>query len=125
MAEAEVAAPPDQVWRQLFDHPGQTDPPGVMSRIRALNVARAFGAMRRSLPSFAMLNPRNLRTRHRAFRLIDLQPQLASQEPAHRGHHLFPGAPAANIDVAVVRVTAEPVTPSGQFLVEIVEHEVA
>jgi hypothetical protein len=29
-----------------------------MSRIRALNVARAFGAMRRSLPSFEMLNPR-------------------------------------------------------------------
>ena len=33
----------------------------VMSRICALNLASAFGAMRRSLPSFAMLNPRNLR----------------------------------------------------------------
>jgi 5-methyltetrahydropteroyltriglutamate--homocysteine methyltransferase len=33
-----------------------------MSRIRVLNLSRAFGAMRRSLPSFEMLNPRNLRS---------------------------------------------------------------
>jgi hypothetical protein len=44
-----------------------------------LNVSRAFGAIRRSPPSFEMLNPRNLllRSRHRALRLVDLQPQLA------------------------------------------------
>ena len=30
-----------------------------MFRIRAWNVARAFGAIRRSLPSFEMLNPRS------------------------------------------------------------------
>jgi hypothetical protein len=30
-----------------------------------------------------------------------------------------------NIDIAVVRVAAETVTPSGQLLVEIVEHEIA
>src|SRR5271165_190311 len=34
----------------------------VMSRICPLNLSRAFGAMRRSLPSFEMLNPRNLRS---------------------------------------------------------------
>src|SRR5438445_13756685 len=66
-----------------------------------------------------------LRSRHRAFRLVDLQPQLLGQEPAHRGHDSFTGAAAANIDVAVVRVTAKAVTPSGQLLVEIVEHEIA
>jgi hypothetical protein len=37
----------------------------VTSRICALNLASAFGAMRRSLPSFAMLNPRNLRSSDR------------------------------------------------------------
>src|SRR5271163_1200597 len=63
-----------------------------------------------------------LRSRHRTLRLVDLQPQLCGQEPAHRGHHPFAGADAANIDVAVVRVTAETVTPAGQLLVEIVEH---
>src|SRR5208337_2965618 len=34
----------------------------VMSRTCVLNLSRAFGAMRRSLPSFEMLNPRNLRS---------------------------------------------------------------
>jgi len=32
---------------------------------------------------------------------------------------------AANVDVAVVRVTAEAVATAGQLLVEVVEHEVA
>src|SRR6266436_1803923 len=66
-----------------------------------------------------------LRSRHRAFRLVDLQPQLLGQKPAHRGHHPFTGAAAANIDIAVVRVAAKAVTPSGQLLVEIIEHEIA
>src|ERR1700739_3877974 len=65
-----------------------------------------------------------LRSRHRAFRLVDLQPQLVGQKPAHRGHYPFTGAAAANIDVAVVGVAAKAVTPSGQLLVEIVEHEI-
>ena len=39
--------------------------------------------------------------------------------------HPFTSAAAANIDIAVVRVAAETVTPSGQLLVEIVEHEIA
>src|SRR5258705_202914 len=34
----------------------------VRSRICVLNLLRAFGAMRRSLPSFEMLKPRNLRS---------------------------------------------------------------
>src|SRR5271163_3541349 len=54
-----------------------------------------------------------LRSRHRAFRLVDHQPQLLGQEPAHRGHDAFAGAAAANIDVAVIRVAAEAVTPVG------------
>src|SRR5437868_2239242 len=100
----------------------------VLSRICVLNLSRAFGAMRRSLPSFEMLNPRNLRSSGRAtalFASLNLQPQLLGQKPAHRGHHPFTGAATANIDIAVVRVAAKAVTPSGQLLVEIVEHEIA
>src|SRR6185295_12525179 len=97
----------------------------VRSRTCVLNLSRASGAMRRSLPSFEMLNPRNLRSSGRATALFGLQPQLLGQKPAHRGHHPLTRATAANIDVAVVRVAAETVTPSGQLLVEIVEHEVA
>jgi hypothetical protein len=38
---------------------------------------------------------------------------------------LITGAAAANIDIAVVRVAAKAVTPSGQFRIEIIEHEIA
>src|SRR5208282_2834487 len=98
-----------------------------MSRICSLNLSRAFGAMRRSLPSFEMLNPRNFRSSGRATALflVDLEPQLVGQEPPHRGHDPFAGATAANIDVAVVGVPAKTVTTSGQFFVEVVKHEIA
>jgi hypothetical protein len=66
-----------------------------------------------------------LRPRHRTFRLVDLQPQLLGQEPAYRGHDPFSGADAMDVEVAVIRVSAEAVTPAGQLLVEIVEHDVA
>ena len=66
-----------------------------------------------------------LRSRHRALRHVDLQPQLGGQKPAHQRHHPFSGAAAANIDIRVVGIAAEAETPAGQFLVEIVKHEIA
>jgi hypothetical protein len=63
--------------------------------------------------------------RYRALHLIDLQPQRLGQELRHGGHNPFAGAAAANIDVAIVRVTAKPVSTPAQFLVEIIKHEVA
>src|SRR4051794_13443150 len=42
----------------------------VLSRICTLNLSRALDAMRRSLPSFEMLNPRNLRSSGRATALF-------------------------------------------------------
>ena len=93
----------------------------VMSRICALNLSRAFGAMRRSLPSFAMLNPRNLRSSGRATALFASLTLSRSLSVRNR----FSGAAAANVDIRVVGVAAEAETPAGQFLVEIVEHEIA
>jgi hypothetical protein len=89
----------------------------VMSRIRVLNLSRAFGAMRRSLPSFETKKLTLFRLSHRALRLVDPQSQLVGQEPAHRSHDPLAGAAATNIDVAVVGVPAKAVTASGQFLV--------
>ena len=63
LAETKVSAPADEVWRQIFDQLRQADPtcPACLSRICALNLSRAFGAVRRSLP-----NPRNFRSSGRA-----------------------------------------------------------
>src|SRR5215831_10211611 len=75
----------------------------VISRIRALSLASAFDAMRRSLPSFAMLKPRNFRSSGRAtalFRLVDLHLKPVGQEPAHRSHDPLAGAVTADVDIA-------------------------
>jgi hypothetical protein len=72
LAEAEVAAPPDEVWRQFLDNLRQTESlvRQVCFRTRVLNVSRAFGALRRLSPSFEMLKPRNLRSSGRATALF-------------------------------------------------------
>src|SRR5208337_787495 len=130
LAEAEVAAPPDEVWRQLLDNLRQTESPcaaGLLPDPRLECVERLW----RDAPLAPIIRDTKpqelalLRSRHRALRLVDLQPELYGQEPAHRGHDPFTGALAANIDVAVVRVAAKAVAPAGQLLVEIVKHDVA
>jgi hypothetical protein len=100
----------------------------VISRICALNLSRAFGAMRSSLPSFAMLNPRNLRSFGRAtalFASLTLSRSLSVRNRLADAIHPFSGAAAANVDIRVVGVAVEAETPAGQFFVEVVEHEIA
>src|SRR5262249_54602462 len=62
---------------------------------------------------------------HCALRLVDLQLKPVGQEPAHGDHDPLAGAATADVDIAVIGVAAEAVTPPFQFLVEIIEHEVA
>src|ERR1700730_8334552 len=106
----------------------QADPPCPAGHVPDLRLEFVEGFWRDAplAPIIRDAEPQELallRLRHRALRLGDLQPQLLGADPADRGHHPFTGAAAANIDVAIVRVAAEAVTSSGQFLVEIVEHE--
>src|SRR6202045_4898052 len=130
LAEAEVAAPSNEVWREVLDQLRQADPPCPAGQVPDLHLEFVEGFWR-DAPLAPLIRDAEaqelalLRSRYCAFRLVDRQPQLRGQEPAHRGHHPLTGATAANIDIAVVRVAAETVTPAGQLLVEIVEHEVA
>src|SRR5258708_4324911 len=130
LAEAEVAAPPDEVWRQLLDDLRQTESSRQVGLLpdSLLEFVESFW---RDAPLAPVIRDAEaeeltlLRLSHRALRLVDLQPQLHGQEPAHRDHDAFAGALAANINVAVIRVPAKTMTTTGQLLVEIVEHEVA
>src|SRR5262245_57018921 len=100
----------------------------VISRIRALNLARACGAMRRSLPSFAILKPRNFRSSGRAtalFASLTFSLSLLVRNWLTEAMTRSRGTATADVDVAVVGVAAKAVTPPFQFLVEIIEHEVA
>jgi hypothetical protein len=61
-----------------------------MSRTCILNLSRAFGAMRRSLPSFEMLNPRNLRSSGRATALF-AEGLAAYEEADYLSHRAISG----------------------------------
>src|SRR5208283_1764404 len=110
---------------------GENPPYGMIGGIEETSASFEARSAPRSYPTAGGARkraslPRTLfRSRHRALRLVDVEPQLVGQEPAHRGHDAFAGAAAANIDVAVVGVPAKAVTASGQFSVEVVKHEIA
>ena|ERR671922_2101769 len=50
--------------------------------------------------------------------------ELPREESRHAAHHSFTGSPTANVDVAVVRVSREPMSASLQFLIQFVEYDV-
>ena len=105
LAEAEVAAPSYDVWLQLFDQLLQTEPACPTCHVSdpPLEFVESLWRDAPLAPVIRDAEPKKLsllRSRHRALGLVDLEPQLAGQEPAHRGHDPFAGAPAANIDVA-------------------------
>ena len=100
----------------------------VSSRIRSLNRSTAFGAIRRfGVPALVKLNPRNFRSHGRATALFcwfTLSLSFARDESRKAFHHSFPCPPAANVDIAVVRIPREPETAPLQLPVELVEHDV-
>src|SRR4029077_15349585 len=112
LAEAEIAAPSDEVWREVLDQLRQADPPCPAGQVPDLRLELVEGFWRDAplAPIIRDAEPQELallRSRHRAFRHVDLKPQLVGQKPARRRHHPFSGAAAANVDIRVVGVAAE------------------
>src|ERR1700694_4329014 len=100
----------------------------VISRIRCLNRSKAFGAMAPLPPG-----PRRkaepeklpfLRSCHRTLSLIYLELELLCDESRNALHHPLPRPLAANVDIAVIRISNEAMAPALQLPVEFVEHEV-
>ena len=66
-----------------------------------------------------------LRLRHRTLRLIDRERERVRDESRDALHHPVTCPLAANVDVAVVGVSNEAMSPVLQLSVECVEHDVA
>src|SRR5262249_37221063 len=86
LAETEVAAPSEEVWRQLFDQLRQADASCSACHVPDLRLEFAEGFWRDAplAPVIRDAEPEEfalLRSRHRALRLIDLQPQLLGRSP--------------------------------------------
>jgi hypothetical protein len=66
-----------------------------------------------------------LRSRHRALRLIHLEFEFLHDESRNALHHPLTRPLAANINIAIVRVSNKAMSPALQLPVEFVEHEIA
>src|SRR5471032_3048841 len=112
-AETEVAAPARHISFQRTDQPVDADPSRALSQLPD-SILEASQRLGRNAPfdlysvregeskEFARVWPRD-----RAFRLIDLQLQLAAQEGLEAFHHPLARAFAAYVDVTIVGVPHE------------------
>src|SRR5215469_2058001 len=113
LAETEVAAPSTQVLRECLRSLLHADPSCPASQLsNALlkpqdcfrrNAPLRFLAARKA-ESEKLPSPR---PSHCALRLVHLEFELRGEKPSDTFHHPLPGSLAADVDVAIVRVTYE------------------
>src|SRR4029077_2513018 len=127
--EAEIAPPPPHIRGHLFYCSRDADAPGPAGdlpdsplepfqrfrRDHALDVRTSREAEPEELPL--------LRSCHRALRLVYLERELLCDEARDAPYHPLTRSFAADVNVTVVRVSNEAVSPSLQLMVEFVEHE--
>ena len=72
------------------------------------------------------LNPKNFRSTGRATALLLVHLELESSREKARdvGHHPLPRPLAADVDIAVIRITHEAMLAPFEFSVEFIEHDV-
>src|SRR5439155_22622850 len=61
---------------------------------------------------------------HRTLLRVHLELELRGDESRDALHHPFPGPPAANVNVTIVRIPREPEPAPLQLSIELVEHDV-
>src|SRR5437764_14900966 len=63
-------------------------------------------------------------TSHRTLLAVHSKPELRREESRHAAHHSFTGSPTADVNVAVIRISGEPMAASLQLLIQFVEYDV-
>src|SRR6266436_8860802 len=61
---------------------------------------------------------------HRTLLAVHSQLELRREESRHAAHHSVAGSSTADVNVAVVRISCEPMSASLQLLVQFVEYDV-
>src|SRR5206468_2160531 len=113
LAEAKVAAPPDQVDGQLLDDLLEAFAAGAPCQVLDLRLEAVDGLRRDAAPRLRSVREAEAqelagaRFGDRALGPVDLQLEPFGQEPLDPIHHPFARLLAAHIDVAVVGVTDE------------------
>ena len=63
-------------------------------------------------------------SRHRTLRAVHSQLELRREESRHAAHHSFASSPTADVNVAVIRISGEPMSTPLQLLIQFVEYDV-
>src|SRR6266850_2845917 len=130
-AEPEVAAPAPHIRSQHLHRPRQAHALGLL-RDFSNPFLKPLDSLRRDRPpnhgAIGKTESKklpHLRARHRALLLVHLELELLHDESRDALHHPLTRLFAANINVAVVRISNTALSPALQFPVEFIEHEVA
>src|ERR1700737_63613 len=60
---------------------------------------------------------------HRTLLAVHSQLELRREDSRHAAHHSFTGSPTADVDVAVIRISGEPMSAPLQLLIQFVEYD--
>src|SRR6267143_1778309 len=113
-----------------MDHSGETYPPGPTRKFpdSLLEPGHRF---RRQAP-LRLLVIREAEPQefpfpwscHRTLLAVHSKLELCREESCHASHHSFAGPPTADVNVAVVRISGEPMSSPLQLLIQFVEYDV-
>src|SRR6266436_382416 len=113
-----------------MDHPGETYPPGPQRKFPD-SLLEPCHRFRRQAP-LRLLVIREAESQefpfpwssHRTLLAVHSQLELRREESRHAAHHSVAGSSTADVNVAVVRISCEPMSASLQLLVQFVEYDV-
>ena len=118
LASPKVADPPAEVFCYLMDHLGETYPPCPTRKFPNL-LLEPRHRFRRQAP-LRLLVIREAESQefsfpwssHRTLLAVHSKLKLRREESRHAAHHSFAGSPTADVNVAIIRISCEPVSAS-------------
>src|ERR1700760_753541 len=130
LAEAEVAGPSPQQRVQVGDHPLEAHP--AMSPCQVANPVLEPGQrlLGDASPRLRFFRDREAKERalprpgNGTLPRIDLKLEASLDEASKTRHHAQSGLFAADVDVAVVRITHKPVPTTLKLAIQFIQHEV-
>src|ERR1700693_6654115 len=113
-----------------MDHLGETYPPCPTGKFPN-SLLESHDRLRRQAPLRLLVTreaePQDFPfpwSSHRTLLAVHSKFKLRREESRHASHHSFTGSPTADVNVAVIRISGEPMSASLQLLIQFVEYDV-
>ena len=113
-----------------MDHPGETYPPRPMRKFPDSPLEPDNRFWRQAPLRLLMIREAESQefplpwSSHGTLLAVHSKLELRREESRYASHHSFTGPPTANVDVAVVCISREPMSAPLQFLIQFVAYDV-